>query len=186
MKAVFSWVSLVIGILPGLTVILIGLGTPADLRQPFGIIAAAWGLVAFTVVFLINGTAVRPSKKALIGLTVVSGIVGCVLLSSYWIVLDRCVFYSDKRSPAFFPLWLDGQAREDVESVGGRQAYYERYGVGAVSKLVETQSSQMDRTKLLLVSLISAGSFAMGVWSGLVLRKMPVKRAPSGKNRAGV
>jgi hypothetical protein len=176
MKEAFSWVSLIIGVLPGLTVILIGLGTPADLRQPFGIVAAAWALLAFVVSGLIKVRAIGSRKKALISLSFVFGLLGCLSLSSYWVILDRCVYTSSEHSPVFFPLWLDGRAKAEVENAGGRLAFYDRYGAGAVSDLVHSQAVEMDWTRSLLLSLISAGSFALGVSSGLVLGKKPIRR----------
>jgi hypothetical protein len=108
MKDVFTWVSLITGILPGMALILNGFGTPEDLRQPFGIIAAVCGFVAFGVVLLIKESIKRASKKALALLVVAFGLVGLLSLCSYWIVLNQCVFHEPQRSPAFYPLWLDG------------------------------------------------------------------------------
>jgi hypothetical protein len=167
MKDVGNWISLIVGVLPGMALILNGLGTPEDLRQPFGIIAAVCGFVAFGVVLLIRGSIKRLSKKTLALLIIAFGLIGFVSLCSYWIALNRCVFHAPERSPAFFPLWLDGRGKVNVESAGGRMAYYEKYGPGAVSKLVETQSDQMDQTKLLLLALISIASFALAVSSGI-------------------
>jgi hypothetical protein len=167
MKDVFTWVSLITGILPGMALILNGFGTPEDLRQPFGIIAAVCGFVAFGVVLLIKASIKRASKKALALLVVAFGLVGLVSLCAYWIVLNQCVFREPQRSPAFYPLWLDGSAKASVENAGGRAAYYQRYGPGAVSKLLETQTGQINRTKLLLLGLVSMASLALPVSSGL-------------------
>jgi hypothetical protein len=168
MKDVFTWVSLISGVLPGMALILNGFGTPEDLRLPFGIIAAVCGFVAFGVVLLIKQSTSRRSKKVLAIWIIASGLVGFVSLCSYWIVLDHCVFHAPQRSPAFFPLWLDGQAKLSVESAGGRMAFYEKYGPAAVSKLMsETQAHQMTRTNLLLLGLISTASLTLAVASGI-------------------
>jgi len=95
------------------------------------------------------------------------GLTGVVALSSYWIVLDRCVFYSANRSSVFFPLWLNGRAKADVNSAGGPVAFYENYGAGGVSALLESQSDELNRTKWLLLVLILAASVALSVASGL-------------------
>jgi hypothetical protein len=167
MRDVFTWVSLIAGIVPGMALILNGLGTPEDLRQPFGIIAAVCGFVAFGVVLLIKESIKRWGKKTLALLIISFGLVGFVSLCCYWIALNQCVFYAPQRSPVFFPLWLDSQANVRVESAGGRMAYYEKYGPGAVARLLETQTGQIIRTKLLLLGLISTASFALAVSSGI-------------------
>jgi hypothetical protein len=167
MKDVFIWVSLITGILPGMALILNGFGTPEDLRQPFGIIAAVCGFVAFGVVLLIKESVRRGSKRTLALLVVAFGLVGLVSLCSYWIVLNQCVFHAPQRSPAFYPLWLDGWAKVSVENAGGRAAYYQKYGPGAVSKLLEDQIEQINRTELLLLGLLSMASLALPVSSGL-------------------
>jgi hypothetical protein len=167
MKDVFTWVSLVTGILPGMALILNGFGTPEDLRQPFGVIAAVCGFVAFGVVLLIKESIKRRSKKTMALLIIAFGLAGLVSLCSYWIVLNQCVFQAPQHSPAFYPLWLDGSGKESVERAGGRMAYYERYGPGAVSKLLEGQTDQINRTKFLLLSLVSIASLSLPVSSGI-------------------
>ena len=119
MKRLFVWVDLITGVLPGMIVILHGFGTPEELRMPFGILAAACGLVAFGVVILIKKAVSRGDRRVLAGLMIVSAFIGLVSLCAYWIVLDQCVFQSPQRSSVFFPLWLEGRAKETVERVGG-------------------------------------------------------------------
>ena len=63
MKRLFVWVDLITGVLPGMIVILHGFGTPEELRMPFGILAAACGLVAFGVVILIKKAVSRGGSK---------------------------------------------------------------------------------------------------------------------------
>ena len=167
MNDIFTWVSLITAVGPGMALILNGLGTPEELRQPFGILAAACGIVAFGVVLFVKQSLKRRSRQALALLIITFGLVGFISLCSYWIVLDQCVMRAPERSPAFFPLWLDGRAKEIVENIGGRMAYYEKYGPGAVSKLLETQTKQVSQTKLLLLGLISTASVAMPVATGI-------------------
>jgi len=167
MNEIFTWVSLITAIGPGMALILNGFGTPEELRQPFGILAAACGFVAFGVLLFVKETFKRRSKQTLALLIIAFGLIGFLSLCSYWIVLDQCVMRAPDRSPAFFPLWLDGRAKENVENVGGPMAYYEKYGPGAVSKLLETQAKQVSRTKLLLLGLISTASLALPVATGL-------------------
>jgi hypothetical protein len=121
------------------------------LRQPFAILAGACGIVAFGVVLFVEKSLKRRSKQTLALLIVAFGLVGFISLCFYWVVLDQSVMRAPERSPAFFPLWLGGRAKENVGNAGGRMAYYEKYGPGAVSKLLETQTKQVSRTKLLLL-----------------------------------
>jgi len=162
-------VSLITGVLPGTAVILNGFGTPEELRMPFGILAAACGFMAFGVVILIKETVSRGNRRVLACLIIAFAFIGLVSLCAYWIVLDQCVFQSPQRSSVFFPLWLEGRAKENVESAGGRQAYYERYGAGAVSTLLENQTAELNRTKGLLLVLICTASAALPVAGGLSL-----------------
>jgi len=167
MKSIFSWVSLITGVLPGIAVILNGFGTPEELRKPFGIMAAVCGFIAFGVIAFIRESVRRGNRKVLAGIVIAFGLIGLFSLCSYWSILDQCVFYSPKRSAVFFPLWLNGQAKEDINSAGGPKAFYEKYGAGAVSALLESQSDALNRTKWLLLVLILAASVALPVASGL-------------------
>ena len=179
MKQFFVWVSLITGVLPGIAVILHGFGTPEELRMSFGILAAACGLMAFGVVILIKETVSLGNRRVLAGLIIGSALIGLVSLCAYWIVLDQCVFQSPQRSSVFFPLWLTGRAKENVERAGGRQAYYERYGAGAVSTLLEGQTAELDRTKGLLLVLICTASAALPV-AGVLTAAFPDRqRRPS-------
>jgi hypothetical protein len=178
MKPVFVWVNLITGVLPGMAVILNGFGTPEELRMPFGILAAACGLVAFGVVMLIKKAVSLGNQRVLAGLVIGSALVGLGSLGAYWIVLDQCVFQSPQRSSVFFPLWLEGRAKENVESAGGRKAYYERYGAGAVSTLLEGQTAELNRTKALLLVLICTASAALPVAAGITAAFPDRQRRP--------
>ena len=61
MKRVLVWLSLIAAVLPGMAVTLNGFGTPEDLRIPFGIIAIAFGVVAFGAT-LVAKAAIRRSE----------------------------------------------------------------------------------------------------------------------------
>ena len=152
------------GAIPGIAIILDGFGTPAGLRMPFGIVAAVCGFVAFGVVLLIKDRIRRQTRKALPYFIIFFGLVGFVSFCLYWIVLNQCVFRAPQHSEVFFPLWLEGSAKERVDSAGGRMAFYDKYGPGAVWKLLETQTT---RTELLLLGLISTASLAVAVASGV-------------------
>jgi hypothetical protein len=186
MKRLFLCVGLVSGVLPGIAVVLNGFGTPEELRTPFGVIAAACGFVAFWVVVLIKRTVSRGNRRVLVGLIIASASVGLLSLCAYWIVLDQCVFQSPKRSSVFFPLWLKGRAKENVERVGGRQAYYERYGAGAVSTLLESQIAELNETKMSLLVLICTASAALPVASGMTAAFPTRQRRPKALPAASV
>jgi hypothetical protein len=178
MKRLFVWVSLITGVLPGIAVILTGFGTPEGLRKPFGIIAAACGFAAFWAVALTKETVNRGNRRVLAGLIIASALIGLVSLCVYWIVSDQCVFESPRRSSVFFPLWLEGRAKEKVESAGGRKAYYEGYGAGAVSTLLEDQTAQLNWTKWLLLVLICSASVTLPTAGGIMAAFPDGQRRP--------
>jgi len=113
MKRLFVWVNLITGVLPGMIVILHGFGTPEELRMPFGILAAACGLVAFGVVILIKKAVSRGDRRVLAGLMSVSAFIGLGSLGAYWIVLDRCVFQSPQRFECVFPAVAGGPRQRE-------------------------------------------------------------------------
>jgi hypothetical protein len=180
MNDIFTWVSLITAVGPGIALILNGFGTPEDLRQPFGILAAACGFVAFGVVLFVKERVKRRRKQTPALLVIAFGLVGFLSLSSYWIVLDQCVMRAPERSPAFFPLWLNNPAKENVENAGGRMAYYERYGPGAVSKLLENQAGPLSFTKVFLLGLISIASLALPVATGIASTLASRRPVPPG------
>jgi H+/Cl- antiporter ClcA len=184
MNEISIWVSLITAIGPGMALILNGFGTPEEMRQPFGILAGACGFAAFGVVLFVKESFKRRRKKNLALFVIGFGLIGFLSLCSYWIVLDQCVMRAPERSPAFFPLWLDSPAKENVENVGGRMAYYERYGPGAVAKLLETQTTRVFQTKVLLLALISVASLALPVATGLA-SAVPRRRSRSASTSGG-
>jgi hypothetical protein len=167
-----------------MAVILNGFGTPEELRKPFGLIAAVCGFVGFGAVQLIREIVKKRNRVAIATLIFASGLIALVSLCVFWLVLEDCVFQAPRRTAVFFPLWLDGPARESVEKAGGRKAYYETYGAGAVSSLLDSQTEELNRTKLLLLVLISAASISLAVASGLA-SAFPNRRPGAGSSSGG-
>jgi hypothetical protein len=164
---IFNWVSLVTGILRGMALILNGLGTPENMRQPLGILSAGSGIVAFGMVLFLRESFKGQSRQKLALLIVGFGILGFLSLCAYWFVLELCVFREPDHSPAFYPLWLDERANLSVQSAGGRMAYYDKYGPGAVEALSGSQPIQFIGTELLMVGLMSIASVALPIAIGV-------------------
>jgi hypothetical protein len=164
---IFSWVSLVTGILPGMALILNGLGTPEAIRQPLGILSVGCGIVAFGAVLFLKESFESQRRQKLALLIVGFGLLGVLSLCAYWLVLELCVFREPERSLAFYPLWLDDRANLSVQSAGGRMEYYEKYGPGAVDTLSESEPIQFISTKVLLAALVSIASVALAVATGI-------------------
>src|ERR1700730_11728951 len=118
MKSVYLWISLVTSVLPGIGVIVVGFGTPDQLRNPFGILAAVCGIVAFGITAFIAATIKKSYRKLLACIVFGCGFIGLLSLCAYWSVLDQCVFSSSQRSTVFFPLWLSGQTKQTIDDAG--------------------------------------------------------------------
>jgi TIR domain len=120
---------------------------------------------------------------------IASAFIGLGSLGAYWIVLDRCAFQSPQRSSVFFPLWLEGRAKKNVERAGGRQAYYERYGAGAVSTLLDGQTAELTWTKALLLVFICTASATLSVAGGITAAfpdRQRRPKAPSSTSAHGI
>jgi hypothetical protein len=190
MKHAYSWVWMISGVAPAILVILSDLGTPEEFKRPFATFAAVAGIVAVVATSAIITSVKRKGRRIDAVIAMALAVIGLTSLVSYWTILEQCAFTSPNRTAVFFPLWLSGTQKAQVNSAGGREAFYERYGAGAVESIVEHQSDELIWTKLLLAGLIVTASTSLpasiGVYLILVDRASgpgQAKVVPSGERR---
>jgi hypothetical protein len=167
MKGLWSWVSLISGVVPGLGVLLFRLGTPEAFRLPLGVIGAACGPVAFAVYYWIRSKTTRGPKLRIAKWILTWGCVGVVAFSAYWILMRQCVVQQTGNSERFFPIFLTGQAAKDVAAANGPAGFYEKVGPIGVDRMLRTQTTPLVLSESVFICLFSLGSIALPVSLGL-------------------
>jgi hypothetical protein len=161
MKGIYSWVWMITGVVPAIGVVLCNVGTPEELKNKFAIYAAVAGITAAGVTMFITASAKRKNKRLSGAIVMVLGLIGLFAFCSYSTLLGQCAFKSADRTSVFFPLWLSGTAKEEIKIGGGRKAFYEKYGAGAVAAILASQRNELMWTELLLAGLIVTASVTL-------------------------
>lgn len=141
MKKLFLAASGVFGAIPGLAVILNGIGTPPGYKVLFGGVIEAFGALAILLLWAnkhkLTGLESHKATRASIGLAVFC----FVSLATYLLLFNLCVVTHEVRGTAYYPLWLSGEIAEMVESTGSRWSAVEEYGIYAVNGAIKKMPS---------------------------------------------
>jgi hypothetical protein len=103
MTTLWAWIGLISGSLLGLGVILLGLGTPEQLRAPLGVIGAVCGPVGFAVYQLYRVRKSRLISKRALSIRAVSfGVLAIVVFAAYWMLVTQFTVEESGNSEVFF------------------------------------------------------------------------------------
>jgi hypothetical protein len=132
MKKVFLAASAVFSSIPGLLVIASGLGTPPDYKVLFGGVIEAFGVIALLILW-INKNKIEDLPTPKVTKIAIALALGCILmLFTYVYLINQCVVTVDGRGTAYYPLYINGEIAESVNSAGSRRAAIERWGIDTV------------------------------------------------------
>lgn len=157
MKKLFRAASGVFGALPGVAIIVKGIGTPPDYNWLFGGVIEALGALSLILLFVNRMKIKRFSDRKVTRVAIILAIVFFASLICYTLLFEHCVVTHPARGTAYYPLCLDGEIAEMVESAGSRFEAIERYGIaGVVLAIGNMGGAALTLTTILLLSIYQA------------------------------
>jgi len=141
LKKLFVATSGIFAAVPGIAVILKGVGTPPEYALMFGGVIEAFGSLAF-LILLINKGAIKKLERGTVTKWAIGLGVVCFMSLSVYVWLYRlCVVPFGADTYFYFPLWADGELARLVANAGSRSGAIEMYGPATVYEALEQMSS---------------------------------------------
>lgn len=136
MKKFFLAATGLFAVVPGLGIILKGVGTPPGYAYIFGGIIEAFGALSLILLYT-NRRAIKKLKpgrvtKVAIGLSLLAA---CSLIV-YIALFTFCVVGDPIRHTVYYPLWTTGDAAEMINDAGGRYKALQANGFAAVYRAI--------------------------------------------------
>jgi hypothetical protein len=136
-KALFKGLSATLAAIPGLAIIVTGLGTPPGMKALFGGIIEAFGGLTLLLVYTQRKRIDQWSARRIMRVGATLGAVALAALLVYIAAISTAVAGDDQRGKVYVPLIAIGDSLGDLFSVaGGRTAAVDKYGVAAVQEAV--------------------------------------------------
>lgn len=138
MLQTLKWASVGVGLLPGVTVLLSGTGSPPGLSGLFGGIIETFSAVALVLVWLNRGKLRNARRSLVTRATIALGAVALLLFVGYTLLFRYCVISLADRSPVYFPLVACESLATEIDLAGGsRAALVEAWGSRQAQELAE-------------------------------------------------
>lgn len=170
MKRFFLITSAAFAAIPGISVIVSGLGTPpgSGYRLLFGGVIEALGSLALAVLWVNQKKIQRRAKRRITRTAIAMGLLSFVFIAGY-VLLFRHTVIEHPRGTAYYPIWLSGNIKKRVEKAGSRDAAIEMYGIGAIRREIdEMGNGPLAITSILLLFLYQAIFTSLTIAFGLV------------------
>lgn len=160
MKALFLTASAAFAAIPGVAVIISGLGTPpgSGYKLLFGGVIEAFGALTMIILF-VNQDKLRLASKRMVTKSAILLGAFCFVLIAAYVLLFRHTVVEHERGTAYYPLWLSGEVSRMVERAGSRESAIERYGIGGVKGAIDGMGSLPIAITSILLLLIYQGIF---------------------------
>src|SRR6266852_4701819 len=146
MKGLFGALSSIFAAIPGIAVIVTGLGVPPGQKLLFGGVMEAVGVGTLLLIWVSRKRVSRIPPKNALKWWIVSVIAFGMFLSSYIFIFNNCVISDPYRGTIYYPVWTAGTARGMIMSAGSRFAAIEKYGLAAVEEAVEENPGLLSAT----------------------------------------
>jgi|SRR5215471_4862620 len=137
MKKVFLAASGVFASIPGLGIMVSGLGTPPGHSKLFGGIIEAFGALAILLLAASKTKIQRLTMRQVVKAAIVLAISCFCVLVLYLQLSSFCILEHPVHGTVYYPLWTSGHLAQMVERVGGRYAAVDRYGAYPVTKAIQ-------------------------------------------------
>lgn len=132
MKKFFLTATGLFAVVPGLGIILKGLGTPPGYAFIFGGIIEALGALSLILLYT-NRKAIKKLRPARITKTAIRlCVVSAVSLLMYIALFSFCVVGDPIRHYVYYPIWTAGEVAEMIDTAGGRYKALQDNGFTAV------------------------------------------------------
>jgi hypothetical protein len=137
MKQVFLAASGAFAAIPGIGIIVSGLGTPPGYSKLFGGLLEAFGALA--ILLLVSGKAKirRLSRRRATTAVLALALGSFCLLVLYLQLTGFCIVAHPTHGTVYYPLWLSGHLEQMVVRTGGRYAALDHYGAYPLIKAIQ-------------------------------------------------
>lgn len=137
MKKVFLAASGVFASIPGIGIIVSGLGTPPGYSKLFGGIMEALGALTLLLVALNKGKVQKLGTRQVMKTVIILTVASLCLVVVYLQLSAFCIVEHPIHGTVYYPLWSSGHLAEMLERTGGRYAAIDRYGFYPVTKAIQ-------------------------------------------------
>lgn len=146
MKSLMLAASSCFAVVPGLAVLVTGIGTPPGKTVLFSGMVEVSGVLAILILYVYRKTLAAMAKKRVTRASVIAAIASVFALIAYlWMHDLTCVTASapDWKTfgPVYFPLVLSGELEEEVVNAGSRQAFIDKWGPRQAETVVARMST---------------------------------------------
>ena len=148
---------------PGVAVIIKGIGSPPDQQTLFGGLIEAIGALSL-LILLVNRDKIRGVEaEKITRWSVALGLTSILLFFAYIAMFGTCV-KSDSSGTTFIPIWTSGELKQMIQKTGSRDAAISVYGVDAIHDAIRKMPSvalPLTTVFLLLVLLTALNSLTL-------------------------
>jgi hypothetical protein len=147
----FSLASGVFAVIPGITILLSDVGVPPNCSKAlFGGIIEALGVLTLMLLWLNKNWINQSSVRKITRLSFAIIFVFVVSLFTYIFLYNYLVVEVANSKSIFFPLWTNGELRNNLVKFGSRNELINQWGRDDVYKVIQSSS----HTPLLITTLI--------------------------------
>lgn len=137
MKKLFLTASAIFGAIPGLAIIISGLGSPPEHKILFGGVIEAFGTLSLLILWLNKQSILRMTIRKVTKLAILFGVFSFISIIIYLTLFSYCVISIKDRDPVYYPIYTSGNIAEMIERAGSRRSAIERYGIDAVREAID-------------------------------------------------
>lgn len=137
MKRVFLAASGVFASIPGIGIIISGLGTPPGYSKLFGGVIEAFGALTILLLASSKGRLQKLSAPQAVKFAIILAVTSMCLLIAYLQLSGFCIIAHPIHGTVYYPLWTGGHLSEMLDRVGGRYAAVDHYGFYPVNKAIQ-------------------------------------------------
>jgi hypothetical protein len=165
MTKLFAAISAAFAAIPGLAVLMFGLGAPPRMRSLFGGVIESFGALTLLILFVNKGKLRQKSLRRLTKWAVILGCIGFGCIALFAVLYQICVVYCPTRGTVLFPLWPTGELADMIAKHEGRVQALCDYGPTEITKAMHPFALGVTIVVLLLayaaVSTCLAAAFGL-------------------------
>lgn len=168
LRSIFLAASSAIGAIPGVAVIIKGVGAPPASQLLFGGIIEAFGALLLLILWLNRKSISQMKTGRVTRWSILLGVLSLASLAGYMLMYGACV-KRDTNGSTYLPLWLSGDLKAMVERAGSRDAAIQIYGVDAVHDAIRKErSTALPETTVVLLTVLLLGLNSLTASFGLI------------------
>lgn len=134
MKKLFATISGAFGAIPGLAVLMYGLGAPPGEWKLFGGVTESFGTLTLIILYVNKGKLGQISLRRLTNWAIALGCISFGGIGLYIALHEICIVHCALWGSVLYPLWLSGELAKVVAEHGGREQALCDYGAIEIVK----------------------------------------------------